>query len=132
MSVGKAVDIKQFGDVPKNISIYNYVPQVQLLADVDIFITHGGLNSTQEGLLAGIPLIVIPQNYDQFDNAKRVVQLEAGISLDKNKIEVDVLKKAVNDIVSNFGKYKNGVAKIVKSLKDSADNRKNIYKKLFV
>ena len=132
MSVGKAVDIKQFGDVPKNISIYNYVPQVQLLADVDIFITHGGLNSTQERLLAGIPLIVIPQNYDQFDNAKRVVQLEAGISLDKNKIEVDVLKKAVNDIVSNFGKYKNGVAKIAKSFKDSADNRKNIYKKLFV
>ena len=132
MSVGKAVDIKQFGDVPKNISIFNYVPQVQLLADVDIFITHGWLNSTQEGLLAGIPLIVIPQSYDQFDNAKRVVQLEAGISLDKNKIEVDVLKKAVNDIVSNFGKYKNGVAKIAKSFKDSADKRKNIYKKLFV
>ena len=52
--------------------------------------------------------------------------------MDKNKISVDVIKNAVNDIVSNFGKYKNGVAKIVKSLKDSADNRKNIYKKLFV
>ena len=132
MSVGKAVDIKQFGDFPKNISIFNYVPQVQLFADVDIFITHGGLNSTQEGLIDGIPLIVIPQNYDQFDNSKRVLQLEAGISLDKNKIEIDVLKKAINDIVSNFGKYKNGVAKIVKSFKDSSDNRKNIYEKLFV
>ena len=132
MSVGKAIDIKQYGDIPKNISIFNYVPQVQLLADVDIFITHGGLNSIQEGLLAGIPLIVIPQRYDQLDNARRIEQLEAGIFLDKNKIDVDVLKKAVNDIVSNKEKYKKGVEKLVESFKESRDNRKNIYEKLFV
>ena len=61
MSVGKEIDIKQYGNISKNISIFNYVLQVQLLVVVDIFITHGGLNSTQEGLLAGVPLIVISQ-----------------------------------------------------------------------
>jgi MGT family glycosyltransferase len=70
MSVGKSIDIKKLGDIPKNISIFTYVPQTQLLPDVDVFITHGGLSSTQEGLMAGVPLIVIPFVNDQFDNAK--------------------------------------------------------------
>ena len=134
ISIGKFIDIKQYGDIPKNISIFNYVPQTQLLPDVDIFITHGGLNSTQEGLLYGIPLIIIPQKYDQFDNARRVEQLEAGIFLDKNKnkITVDVLKNAVNDIVVNREKYKKGVDKIVESFNEARNNRKNIYQKIFV
>ena len=134
MSVGKFIDIKQFKDIPKNFSFFNYVPQTQLLNDVDIFITHGGINSTQEGLLKGIPLIVVPQQYDQFDNARRIEQLEAGISLDKNKIEitVDVLKDAVNNIIANREKYKKGIEKIVESFKEAINNRKNIYEKIFV
>ena len=63
---------------------------------------------------------------------KGVEQLEAGIFLDKNKIEVDVLKKAVNDILSNKEKHKKVVQKIVESFKKSRDNRKNIYEKLFI
>ena len=72
MSVGKNIDIEQFGELPENISIFNYVPQIQLLNYVDIFITHGGLNSINEGLFNGIPLIVIPQMFDQFDNTKKL------------------------------------------------------------
>ena len=114
MSVGQYIDIKQFKEIPKNFSIFTYVPQTQLLTDVDIFITHGGLNSTQEGLLSGIPIIVIPQRYDQFDNARRVEQLEAGIFLNisKNKITIDDLKNAVNNIVVNREKYKKVLIKL--------------------
>ena len=134
LSIGKIIDIKQFKDIPKNFSIFPYIPQAQLLTDVDIFITHGGLNSIQEGLLAGVPLIVVPQQYDQFDNAKRIEQLEAGLSLDRNKIEitVDVLKEAVNNININREKYMKGIAKIVESFKESRANRKDIYEKIFV
>ena len=101
---------------------------------MDIFITHGGINSIQEGLSAGVPLILIPQVYDQFDNAKRIEELEAGISLDKNKIEitVDVLKDAVNNIIVNREKYKKGIERIVESFKEAINNRKNIYEKIFV
>ena len=132
ISVGKAIDIKQFKDIPKNISIFSYVPQTQLLPDVDIFITHGGINSVQEGVSAGIPLIVIPQKYDQFDNAKRIEELEAGLSLDKNKITVDLLKDAVNKIMVNREKFKKGVERIDESFKEARNNRKNIYEKIFV
>ena len=133
MSVGKPTNISQFKDIPKNISIFNYVPQTQLLPEVDIFITHGGLNSTQEALLCGIPLIIIPQKYDQFDNARKIVQLEAGIFIDKNKtkVTVDVLKDAVKNILDNREKYKKGVDLINKSFIEARNNRKSIYEKIF-
>ena len=134
ISVGQFTDINAFKDLPKNISIYNYVPQTQLLPDVDIFITHCGLNSISEGLLAGCQIIAIPQRYDQFDNSRRIEQLEAGIFLDKNKIKitVDVLKNAVNELRINKEKYKKGLDKIVESFKEVIDNRKNVYEKIFV
>ena len=133
ISAGLFIDINTFKDLPKNISIYNYVPQTQLLTDVDIFITHCGLNSISEGLLAGSQIIVIPQRYDQYDNARRIEQLEAGIFLDKNKtkITVDILKNAVNELNVNKEKYKKGLDKIVESFKEARDNRKNVYEKIF-
>jgi UDP:flavonoid glycosyltransferase YjiC (YdhE family) len=82
--------------------------------------------------MAGVPLIVIPFVNDQFDNAKRVEELGAGISLDHNKITVDTLKNAVNNIIANIEHYKKGVDKIVESFKESINNRKNIYEKIFV
>ena len=131
MSVGKFIDIKKFGEIPKNFSIFSYVPQTQLLSDVDIFITHGGLNSAQEGLFAGIPLIVIPQVNDEFDNGKKVEELGAGISLDKNKINIEALQNAVKNIEVNREKYKLGVNKIIESFKECIKNRKNIFEKIF-
>ena len=87
ISAGINTNLKTFKDIPDNISIFNYVVQTEILKITDIFITHGGINSVQEGLLNHIPLIVIPQMYDQFDNAKRVKELEAGIVLDKDKLK---------------------------------------------
>ena len=135
ITVGQYIDInKEFKDIPKNISIFNYVPQSQIFSDIDIFISHGGFNSIHETLLCGIPPIIIPQKYDQFDTARKIEQLEAGIFIDKKKTEINpnVLKDAVNNIVANREKYKKGVDLIKKSLIEARNNRKNIYEKIFV
>jgi len=134
MSVGPNIDINVFKDVPKNISIFKYVPQIQLLREVDIFITHGGLNSVGEALFNDVPLIVIPIVNDQFDNARKVKELGAGIFLDKNEITVNknIIKEAVNDIKMNRSKYIMRVKSIVKSFMETRSNRINIYNSLFV
>ena len=132
MSIGKSNDIKKLGDIPKNFSVFTYVPQLQLLPDIDIFITHGGLNSTQEALSNGLPLIVVPQINDQFDNGKKIEELGVGIVLDKNKLDVDVLKNAVNDMIFNKEKYKKGIDKIAESFKEARNNRKSVYESIFI
>ncbi len=46
--------------VPSNFKLYNYAPQLDILQDTDLFITHGGMNSSSEILYFGVPMLVIP------------------------------------------------------------------------
>ena len=65
MSIGEKAQISDLGEIPKNFIVKNYVPQTEVLKYAKLFITHGGMNSTHEGLYYGVPLIVIPQSADQ-------------------------------------------------------------------
>lgn len=42
---------------------------------VGCFVTHGGWNSTTEGLTSGVPMVVFPQFSDQITNAKMVEEV---------------------------------------------------------
>ena len=117
MSIGKRINIKDLGEIPENFKLYNYVPQLEVLKQVNLFITHGGMNSSSEGLYNNIPLIVVPQFGDQFMVAARVVQLSAGVSLIKD-VDSDSIKEAVNKILENDS-YKENARKIGESLKEA-------------
>ena len=133
MSVGKVIDLKKFENVPKNFYIYNFVPQHQVLELTDIFISHGGLNSINERLILNEkPIIIIPQEGDQYMNAKAISDFGAGISIFKNTLNAKVLKNAVNSIINDEEKYKKGVQKILQSFKEARKERENVLKKLFV
>lgn len=49
-----------------------------LLPRAAAFIHHGGIGSVSQALRAGVPQLIQPMAFDQFDNASRVVQLGAG------------------------------------------------------
>lgn len=98
LSVGSLVDISKLKNIPRNIMVRNHVPQLQILKYLDVFITHGGMNSTAEGIVYGVPLIVVPQAADQYLVARRVEQLGAGIYL--KYPTVNKLRKAVDKILS--------------------------------
>ena len=132
MSIGKYVNIKDLGEVSENIYIYNHIPQLQVLKMTDIFITHGGINSINEGILLNkLPLIVIPQEMDQFDNGKQIEKFGAGIALDGNTLNKEILKNSVFEILKNENKYKIGIETIAKSFKEAREERKKIYEQIF-
>lgn len=116
MSIGKRMDVKDLGKIPENFRIYNYVPQLEVLKQIDLFITHGGMNSSSEGLYNGLPLIVVPQFADQFLIAERVYELGAGLPLINNVSPVSI-ENAVNKILSDSS-YSENARKIGKSLKE--------------
>jgi MGT family glycosyltransferase len=82
VSAGGAYDVLRRGPLPANAHLFRSVPQTQLLPKVDVFISHGGNNSTNEALAAGVPLLVLPIGGEQGDNASRVVYLGAGLRAD--------------------------------------------------
>lgn len=98
ISTGGHIDLDTFGPLPENITIEAWVPQKQVIAQAQLIITHGGLNSIHDALYCGVPLLIVPQSPEQVMNGLRVVDLGAGIML-KNK---SVKQEAIFSIASRL------------------------------
>lgn len=72
------VDLASLGPVPANFLVRPRVPRLAVLAQTRIFLTHGGMRSTMEGLWQGVPLAILSQTREQFVNAARVSELGLG------------------------------------------------------
>ena len=69
--------------------------------NVRLFITHGGLLSTQEAIQRGLPLIGIPIYGDQRDNTARIVSFGKGIRLDYENITMESVTWALKGVLNN-------------------------------
>ena len=81
LATGAKVDVAELGAIPKNFVVRAAVPQLPLLRRASLFITHAGMNSANEALWHGVPLVVRPRHGDQHLVAARVVELGAGARL---------------------------------------------------
>ncbi|MGF7047987.1 MGT family glycosyltransferase [Paenibacillus sp. DS2015] len=106
MSIGNKVQISDLREIPKNFIVKNIVPQTEVLQYTKLFITHGGMNSTHEGLYYGVPLIVIPQSADQPIIAGQVANIGAGVILQMQSLTANQLREAVDHVLgcSSFNK----------------------------
>ncbi|MBU3177554.1 glycosyl transferase [Clostridium estertheticum] len=125
MSVGKDTDISALTSIPSNFIIRNYVPQLEVLKQTDIFITHGGMNSANEGLYYDVPLILIPLSVDQPAVANRVAKLGAGIVIEKDKVTAKTLNQAVVKILSDKN-FKINSEKIGESLREAGGFKRGV------
>lgn len=69
LQVGSRVDPATLGAVPDNVEVCSWVPQLAVLKQADLFVTHAGAGGSQEGLATATPMIAVPQAVDQFGNA---------------------------------------------------------------
>ncbi|CCH55881.1 putative UDP-glucosyltransferase ydhE [Fibrisoma limi BUZ 3] len=72
--VTNKLDIHPTENTPPHVHLMPSVPQQRLLLYCDLMLTHGGMNSVTECLVAGVPMLVYPLNLtsDQPGNAARV------------------------------------------------------------
>ncbi|RPK32132.1 macrolide family glycosyltransferase [Streptomyces sp. ADI93-02] len=80
LSTGQT-DPAELEPLPPNVIARHFVPQPEVLARAALFVTHGGMNSVNEAMYAGVPLLVVPQGADQPLIAARVVEVGAGLSI---------------------------------------------------
>ncbi|MDR7247022.1 macrolide family glycosyltransferase [Priestia megaterium] len=125
LSVGKQTDIRQFKDIPPNFIVRNYVPQLEILQQADVFITHGGMNSSSEGLYFGVPLVVIPVMGDQPIVANRIEELGAGLQLNRQELDAITLRNTTEQVLSNSS-FKEKSLEIGETLRDSGGYKKAV------
>jgi MGT family glycosyltransferase len=69
-------------ELAANMAGEEFLPQTEILPQVDLVITHGGNNTVTESLYFGKPMVVLPIFWDQHDNAQRIAETGFGTRLD--------------------------------------------------
>lgn len=83
--------------LPPHVRTAGYVPFSSLLPHCAAIVHHGGIGTTSQSLAAGIPQLVRPMAFDQFDNATRVDRLGCGQWLRSNRRLTEVLGHILTD-----------------------------------
>uniref|UniRef100_A0AC35TY26 Glucuronosyltransferase n=1 Tax=Rhabditophanes sp. KR3021 TaxID=114890 RepID=A0AC35TY26_9BILA len=120
-----------FGKGVDNVIISNeWLPQVDLLNHPKLsgFITHGGINSMQEGATAGKPLILVGLFGDQSRNAICAEAVGLGKALPKEHlINFDILKDMIEEVFIKNNKYKNEALRIKDILANQPLNKTEVF-----
>jgi UDP:flavonoid glycosyltransferase YjiC (YdhE family) len=76
----RGILLTKYGDqlparLPPTVRHFGFVPLSKLLPRTAALVHHGGIGSCAQGLAAGVPQLVQPMAYDQFDNSRRLIRL---------------------------------------------------------
>jgi len=104
-----AIDPDSLTDVPANVELGKMVPQLDILSQASVFITHAGMGGTGESIYYGVPMIAIPQMDEQAITARQIERNGLGFALlDKGGITSEMLKEKIQ-ILLNDPSYKEKV-----------------------
>ncbi len=104
-----AIDPESLTDVPANVELGKMVPQLDILSQASVFITHAGMGGTGESIYYGVPMIAIPQMDEQAITARQIERNGLGFALlDKEAITSEMLREKIQ-ILLNDSSYKETV-----------------------
>jgi zeaxanthin glucosyltransferase len=115
LSIGDQLDPEQLGPAPGNAIIVKRAPQVELLKQTSVCITHAGLNTVLESLAQGVPQVAIPVAFDQPGVAARIADKKTGVVTSLDKLSAEHLSTLLNEVLSN-STYRNNARKLQKAI----------------
>jgi zeaxanthin glucosyltransferase len=101
LSIGDQLDPEQIGPVPKNAIIVKRAPQLELLKQTSVCITHAGLNTVLESLAQGVPQVAVPVTFDQPGVAARIAHHQTGVVTSLEKLTADHLSTLLGEVLTN-------------------------------
>lgn len=97
-----AIDPESLHDVPANVELGKMVPQLDILSQASVFITHAGMGGTGESIYYGVPMIAIPQMDEQAITARQIEKNGLGFALlDKEAITSEMLKEKIQTLLND-------------------------------
>ncbi|HJV62993.1 MAG TPA: glycosyltransferase [Albitalea sp.] len=90
-------------DLPPEVRAVPYAPYGALLPRAAAFVHHGGIGSTAQALHAGVPQLVRPVAYDQFDNSARVQRMGVALELLPAQYELRSVDAALRRLCTDAG-----------------------------
>lgn len=88
-------------NLPSSIFVATYAPFSKLLPRASVMVHHGGIGTTSQCFLAGIPQLVVFMALDQPDNAARIERLGVGLSISRKNLTEDRLLPLAKRCLTN-------------------------------
>ena len=89
------------GTLPDGIARFDYVPFRALLPRLTAFVHHGGIGTTSLAMLAGVPQLIRPTAFDQFDNAYRATRLGVAHELSARRYTASTVAASLDQLVGD-------------------------------
>ena len=122
VTVGRELDPAEFGPQPPHVRVERFVPQADVLPEVDLVVSHGGSGSLMAALAHGVPSVLLPLGADQPHNALRAEELGVASTLDAASATPDEIGSRVRTVLGDaaMGERCLGVADELRALPDLA------------
>ena len=102
LGLGEQVTAQELGEVPDNVLLLDYAPQLAVLAEADGAINHGGITSLNECISYGVPAIVYsPGLLDQEGCAARIAYHNLGVRAAWKKFDPATLERHIELILGD-------------------------------
>lgn len=101
MTLGGGVDPAELGMLPPNVEAHQWIPHLAVLEHATVFVCQGGVGSLMEAAHQGVPVVVVPQQWDQHATARQVRDLGMGQWLHPGDLDADGLRAAVEEVAAD-------------------------------
>jgi zeaxanthin glucosyltransferase len=101
LSIGENVRAEDLGQLPAGTIVVEKAPQMEILDEASLCITHAGANTVLESLSAGVPMIAIPIGFDQPGVAARVAYHGVGEFIEEDQLTEDSLRSLILTVLDD-------------------------------
>ncbi|NEZ64778.1 hypothetical protein D0962_18630 [Leptolyngbyaceae cyanobacterium CCMR0082] len=133
LGLGGKLSSCKLPNLPPNVYAFNWVPQLTIIQHADCVINNGGINSINECLYFGVPMLVYSlKHFDQDGDAARVAYHGLGIAGDIVQDQSAKIRQYIQTLLSDQSykkqaermgecchRYGHRAARVVESLLDS-------------
>jgi rhamnosyltransferase subunit B len=103
-------------ELPEGMIAIDYAPYQSLLPRACAMVHHGGVGTTSQGMLAGVPTLIVPFAFDQSDNAEHARRLGTSRTLYRNNYLAPRVFKELRELLTR-PEYPQNAANVSKQLK---------------
>jgi MGT family glycosyltransferase len=99
--VDRSLEELAVSSLPANVRVERWVSHGELLPLTDVMVTTGGAGSVLAALSAGVPLVIVPTEWDKPEIAQRVVEAGAGVRLPPRDCGPERLRRDVERVLGD-------------------------------
>lgn len=103
VTVGPDGDLPSLAQLGAHVHVHRFVDQGAVLPHCDAVVSHGGAGAMLGAAAHGVPHLVLPQAADHFRNARALLRVSAGRSVELERQSVEAVSSELSKLLASGG-----------------------------